>query len=98
MVKPNKTDIQRKVCKLVVKRQDYADILERAVVIEKNPPSDFVAQHGWEWDQVQAHPGKLTKLIAEGILKVGYKSNRYKHYQLVDRDAIAEALKSCAVK
>jgi len=98
MTEPNKIDIQRKVCKLIETRQDYAEILERAVAIEKNPPSEFVANYGWEWDQVQAHPGKLTKMIAEGVLKVGYKSNRYKHYQLVDKDEIAKALKSCTLK
>lgn len=98
MADPSKTDIKLKVCNLINKRPDYSEILERAIELEKNPSDEFVAKYGWEWDQVKAHPGKLTKMIAEGILKVGYKSNRYKHYQLVDRDSTAEALKSCVVK
>ena len=91
-----KQEISQKVCRLISKRPEYADILKRALTIEKNPPSDFEAKYGWEWDKVQAHPGSLTKLVAEGILTVGYKSNRYKHYQLKDREAVKEALEICA--
>lgn len=92
MTEPKKNDLVDRVLKLINKRPDYAEILRRAVTIENNPPSDFVAKYGWEWDQVHAHPGTLTKMIAEGILKVGYKSRRYKHYQLVDKAAIEKAL------
>lgn len=93
-----KQELKQKICKLVRKRPDYAEVLERAIEIENNPSSEFVDKYGWEWDTVRAHPGTLTKLTAEGILNVGYKSRRYKHYKLADKEVVKEALKTCAVR
>ena len=98
MSNSKKQELKQKICRLIRKRPDYADILERALEIENKPSSDFIAQYGWEWDTVHAHPGTLTKLTAEGILDVGYKSRRYKHYKLADREAVKEALKTCVIR
>ncbi|ADB58804.1 hypothetical protein [Archaeoglobus profundus] len=86
-------NIKQKIIDLVRERPQYGRILKRAVEIEENPPNDFVAKYGWEWHEVQAMPAHLTKLVGEGILKIGYKSRRYTHYKLVDKEQTKEALK-----
>mgnify|MGYP000403801914 CR=1 FL=1 len=89
------TEIEEKVCRLIRERPDYITILKQAIQVEENPPNDAVREFGWEWHDVHAHPAKLTKLVSEGLVKVTYKSRRYTHYRLVDKDAIKKALKSC---
>ena len=86
-------NIKQKIINLVRERPQYANILRNAVEIEENPPNDFVAKYGWEWYEVQAMPAHLTKLVGEGILKIGYKSRRYTHYKLTDLQQTKEALK-----
>ncbi|MHA1581981.1 MAG: hypothetical protein ACTSYM_05775 [Candidatus Baldrarchaeia archaeon] len=90
--------LEDKVCRLVKERPDYGEILKNAIKIEESPPSDFIRDYGWEWHDVKAHPGKLTKLVSEGLVKVTYKSRRYTHYKLTDREAISRALKKCLNK
>ncbi len=89
----NGEDIKKKIVELIRERPQYARILVKAVEIEENPRNDFVAKYGWEWHEVQAMPAHLTKLVGEGILKIGYKSRRYTHYKLTDLQKTKEALK-----
>jgi len=86
------SQIEVKVRRLAEERPEYKEILRRAVEVEEHPPDDFVRDYGWEWYHVGAHPARLTKLVGEGIVKVTYKSRRYTHYKLVDRDAVKRAL------
>jgi len=45
---------------------------------------------GWEWHDVRAYPP--AKLVAEGIIKISYKSRRYTKYLLINREALRKAL------
>jgi len=92
------TKIEDKVCRLLRERPEYGEILENAIKIEENPPNDFVRDYGWEWHHVGGHPGRLTKLVAEGIIKVVYKSRRYTNYKLIDREAVKRALEKCKIE
>lgn len=87
--------IKDKTCKLIKEHPDYKAILKAAIQVENKPPNDFIRDYGWEWHHAQAHPGKLTKLVSEGIVKVTYKSRRYTHYKLADKEEITEALQKC---
>jgi len=84
--------VEDRVRSLVRVRPDYAEILRRAVEVEENPPDEFTRKYGWEWHQVAAVPGKLVKLVGEGIVEITYKSRRYTHYKLADREAVKRAL------
>jgi len=89
------SELERKVRELI-KNPEYKRILENAVRIERNPPNDEVKELGWEWHDVGAHPGRLTKLVSEGVVKVSYKSRRFTNYRLVDLDLIERVLKESA--
>ena len=89
--------LEDKTCELIKQRPEYIEILENACKIEENPPNDFTRQYGWEWHQAKAHPGKLTKLVSEGLIEIRYKSRRYTHYKLADREAVRKALKKCVI-
>ncbi len=91
------SQIKDRVCRLARERPEYRQILQRAIRVEDNPPSDFIKDYGWEWSDVKVHPAKLTKLVTEDLLDIKYKSRRYTHYKLKDKEAIREALKSCPV-
>jgi len=86
-----------KICKLIREHPEYRVILERALEVEDNPPNNFVKDYGWEWSDVRAHPAKLTKLVTEDILEIKYKSRRYTHYKLKDKELVREALKKCPI-
>lgn len=83
-----------KLRKVLSENPEYEIILKKALEIEENPPDDFTAKYGWEWHQVQAIPAKLTRLVGEGILRIGYKSRRYTHYRLADREVVKSILQS----
>jgi len=89
--------VKDKVCRLIRERPEFREILERAIKVENSPPNDFVKNYGWEWSDVKAHPAKLTKLVTEDVLDIKYKSTRYTHYKLKDKEAIEKAMKSCPV-
>jgi hypothetical protein len=77
-----------KVRKLVGEKQEYGEILEAALQLEKSPSA-----RGWEWHQVRGHPGMLTKLVGEGVVRVVSRGRRTK-YRLVDREATRRALEA----
>ena len=79
-------DLCERIRRLVRRNPEYGRILQEAIRIEEEPPDDFTRDYGWEWHQVRAHPAQLTKLVSEGILTVRYKSRRYTHYKLIDRE------------
>jgi hypothetical protein len=89
------TDEER-ICRLLQEHPEYRKILERALEIEDNPPNEFIKNYGWEWSDVKAHPAKLTKLVTEDILDIKYKSRRYTHYKLKNKEIIRKALKRCS--
>ena len=47
--------------------------------------------------QLRAWLAELMKLVREGIVDIAYKSRRYTHYKLVDREAVKRALKRCGL-
>jgi len=87
--------MEAKICQIIRAHPEYRDILKNALKIEEVPPNDFAREYGWEWHEVKGHPGRLTKLVGEGIVRVTYKSHRYMHYKLSDREAVRNALKTC---
>jgi len=90
-------EVKDKVCRLIRERPDYREVFERAIAIEDKPPNDFTKDYGWEWSDVKAHPAKLIKLVTEDLLDIKYKSRRYTHYKLKDKEAIRKALESCSI-
>ena len=84
--------VEARVMKLLKEKPEYASILRRIVEVEEHPPDDIVRTYGWEWHHVGVHPARLVKLVGEGIIKVTYKSRKYTHYKLVDRDAVKRVL------
>ena len=81
-----------KVSKFIEDKPEYSEILAAAVKVEENPPDGTVGRSGWEWHHVGAHPGRLTKLVSEGIVRVVSRGRRGTRYKLVDREAVARAL------
>lgn len=65
--------------------------------MEENPPDEFILDYGRKWYNIRGHPAKLTKLVSDGIIRVVYKSRRYTHYKLTDREAVRKALEKCGV-
>lgn len=47
---------------------------------------------GWTWSDVSGQPARLNKLVAEGVLRVVYKSNKKTLYRLVDREDVSASL------
>jgi hypothetical protein len=88
---------EEKICRLLREHPEYREILLKAIEIEENPSNDFVKNYGWEWSDIKAHPAKLTKLVTEDLLDIKYKSRRYTHYKLKDKEAIRKALESCPI-
>ena len=93
------SDIKKRVEGLIVRDPKYREILERIVKVEEDAmksihkESEIINRIGWEWHHVQAYPAELMKLVREGIVDITYKSRRYTHYKLKDREAVKEALK-----
>jgi len=87
-----------KVKVLILERPKYKEILERAVKVEEDAEkgllkdSDIIKSYGWEWHHVQAYPAELMRLVRDGIAKINYKSRKYTHYRLVNRDEVKRAL------
>jgi len=47
------------------------------------PPNEF-SEGGYSWEDVGVFTGTLNKLIALGLVKLTYRSNRFKHYKLTE--------------
>ena len=86
-------DMEDNLRRLLRERPEYRDILERAVQVEDEPPSEFIRDYGWEWYNVAALPARLTKLVTEGILTIPYKSRRFTHYKLANKEIIKRVLR-----
>jgi len=84
--------MKEKVSRFIEEKPEYSEILAAAVRVEENPPVGTISRNGWEWHHVGAHPGRLTKLVSEGIVRVVSKGRRGTRYKLVDREAVARAL------
>lgn len=72
---------------------EYRAILDRALGYEDEHAADQYYT-GWAWNDVQAMPPRLVKLVAEGIVRIRYRSRRYTNYELLDREATRRALSS----
>ena len=94
-----------KIMGLATSNPRYMKILKRIIEIEEAcekgnyrskglSDSDcyIIKSIGWQWHHVQAWPTELMKLVREGIIKITYKSRRYTHYKLVNRDLVKRAL------
>ena len=86
-------DLKQRIVELVKEKPHYGRILLRAIEVEENPPNKEVERLGWEWHNINAMPPHLTKLVGEGIVEITYKSRRYTHYRLTDRNKTKDALK-----
>jgi len=98
-------EIARKIDRLVMSNPRYMEILKRIIEVEEacekgNYRSKGLSDNdcyiiksiGWQWHHVQAWPTELMKLVREGIIKITYKSRRYTHYRLVNRDLVKQSL------
>ena len=84
--------IEERIKKLLAEKPKYAEILKRAVEHEEehaNEPHYL----GWQWHDVRAWPVELMKLVREGIAEITYKSRRFTHYALVNRETVKKCLK-----
>lgn len=80
-----------KIRKLVEERPEYGEILKAALWLEAGPEN--ASARGWEWHEVGGHPGMLTKLVGEGVIRVVSRGRRAR-YRLVDRGATRRALET----
>jgi len=80
-------EMEEKVRGLAKERLEYGKILKAALVLE----AGGAGRRGWEWHQVGGHPGMLTKLVGEGVIRVVSKGRRTR-YRLVDREATKRGL------
>jgi len=82
---------EKKIKSFLSENPKFIEILRRAVDHEESHSKD---EHylGWEWSDVRAYPAELMKLVREGIVDIKYKSRRYTHYVLTDREAVKKCL------
>jgi len=84
--------MEERIRSFLIENPRYIEILKRAVEHEEaNSKNPYYL--GWEWSDVRAYPAELMKLVREGIVNVRYKSRRYTHYILTDREAVKNVLK-----
>lgn len=76
-----------KIKRFIAENPKFIEILREAVEHEENHSRD-AHYLGWEWSDVRAYPAELMKLVREGIANIKYKSRRYTHYVLADREAV----------
>ena len=92
------SNIEEKTRALIVRNPKYREILERIVKVEEeaekghHKDAESIKSLGWEWYHVQAYPAELMKLVREGIIEITYKSRKYTHYKLKDREAVKRVL------
>jgi len=82
-------EMEEKVRGLAKERLEYGKILKAALGLETGGAP--AGRRGWEWHQVGGHPGMLTKLVGEGVIRVVSKGRRTR-YRLVDREATKRGL------
>ncbi|MEM0313601.1 MAG: hypothetical protein QXQ41_03530 [Candidatus Bathyarchaeia archaeon] len=81
------------IIKFLKENPKYVRLLRLALDHERQNENNQEYK-GWAWNDVRAYPPAiLTKLVAEGIIKISYKSRRYTNYLLVNKEAIRNALK-----
>lgn len=83
--------MEERVRRFLAENLRFREVLDRAVKHEEDG-SKKPHYFGWEWHDVRAYPVELMKLVREGICEIKYKSRRYTHYVLVDREATKKAL------
>lgn len=82
---------ENKLKTFLVENPKFKEILERAVQHEEENSKN---EHylGWEWHDVRAYPAELMKLVREGIISIRFKSRKYTHYLLVDRELVKKVI------
>ena len=82
--------VEEKIRRLAREKPEYREILRAALGLE----ADFenASARGWEWHQVGGHPGMLTKLVGEGVIRIMSRGRRGTRYRLIDREATERAL------
>ena len=90
-------DPEEKILRFLMENPKYIEILERAVKFEEEHSKEPYYL-GWEWSDVRAHPAEIMKLIREGIVVINYKSRRYTHYVLTNREAVKRCLARLSIK
>jgi hypothetical protein len=75
------------------KNRKYVTILKLALAHETQNEGNQDYK-GWAWHDVRAYPPTiLGRLIAEGIIRINYKSRRYTNYLLNNREVVRKVLK-----
>jgi CRISPR/Cas system-associated exonuclease Cas4 (RecB family) len=81
------------IVKFLKENSKYVRLLRLALDHERQNENN-PEYKGWAWNDVRAYPPAiLAKIVAEGIIKISYKSRRYTNYLLVDRETVRNALK-----
>jgi len=72
-------------------KPEYAEILRRARDLEDEHAGDE-SWLGWQWFQVRANPGQITKLVTMGLVTVTLSTKSSTHYRLTDPSLVEIAL------
>jgi len=82
-----------KLADFLRKNPKYVTILKLALVHEAQNENNQDYK-GWAWHDVRAFPQTiLGRLIAEGIIKISYKSRRYTNYLLCNKEVVKRVIK-----
>lgn len=86
-----------------LKDPEVREILKKAIIVQQNHMAKYgyktVTDYlGFQWFEVQAAPQTLNKLVRLGILEVGYKSNKAKHYRIPDIEKLKQLLQMTEIQ
>ncbi len=80
-----------RIALFLVKYPEYRKVLGLALVHEEsNDPRNY---SGWRWHDVEIHPTKLIRLVAEGIVIVNFRTRQGAHYLLKDASVVRKVLR-----
>src|SRR5260370_673352 len=80
--------------RLVEQNPHYSEILRRGLELERAGAAeeDWL---GFESSDVPTYPARFSALLAEGVLRLGFRSRKYTHYRLaVDAGLLERALEA----
>jgi hypothetical protein len=82
-----------KLADFLRKNPKYVTILKLALTHETQNENNQDYK-GWAWHDVRAYPpAVLGRLIAEGIIKISYKSRRYTNYLLINKEVVKKVIR-----
>jgi hypothetical protein len=75
----------------LVKFPEYRKVLGLALTNEESNNGNY---QGWRWHDVEIHPTKLIRLVAEGIARISLQSRQGTYYLLRDSSTVKKVLHS----